>query len=305
MKKEKIVITAANGFLGKELSEYFKNRYEVIGLVRSPQKVPDGISYVLWDGKTLGDWQQALEGALCIINLAGSSVDCRYTENNKREIFNSRTESTIIIGQAIDLCSKRPSVWMNAASATIYRHSEDVPMTESRHEIGSGFSVDVCQKWEKTFFDFTYVDVRQVALRTTIVLGENGGALYPMKQLAKFFMGGRQGKGTQMFSWIHVQDFCSAVEFILCNSKLTGPINMAAPFPLTNTSFMHTLRKSVGRSFGIPIPKFLLEFGARIIKTETELILKSRFVIPEKLNDAGFNFEFPTSEKALENLLLD
>jgi uncharacterized protein (TIGR01777 family) len=176
-------------------------------------------------------------------------------------------------------------------------------MTERDHEIGSGFSVDVCKRWEESFFDFTYKDVRQVALRTTIVLGKNGGALHPMKQLAKFWMGGRQGKGNQMFSWIHLQDFCTSVEFILKNENLSGPVNMSAPFPLTNSKFMKALRTAVGRSFGLPIPKFLLEFGARIIKTETELILKSRFVIPEKLNEAGFEFQYPSAEQALRSLI--
>ncbi|MFT5859456.1 MAG: hypothetical protein ACI865_001557 [Flavobacteriaceae bacterium] len=303
MKKNRIIITAANGFIGEALVQYFKEEYEVVALVRRPQKGIDGVKYVLWDGKTLGDWQQELEGAHCVINLAGRSVDCRYNEKNKKDIYDSRTESTTVIGQAIDLCKSRPVVWMNASSATLYRHSEDLPMTESNHELGTGFSVDVCKVWEKSFYDFTYSDVRQVALRTTIVLGKDGGALHPLKQLAKFGMGGKQGPGTQMFSWIHLEDFCAAVKFILLNDSLVAAVNMAAPIPLTNKKVMKSFRTAVGRSFGLPIPKFLLEFGARLIKTETELILKSRYVLPENLLEAGFEFKFPTMEEALKDLI--
>ena len=304
MKKKKIIITAANGFLGKELGLFLREKYEVIGLVRSSHtELVDGLRYVQWDGKSLGDWQQEFEGAFAVINMAGRSVDCRYNEKNKNDIIESRRESTMVVGQAIDLCENKPKIWMNAASATIYRHSEDKAMGEESIEFGSGFSVDVCKMWEKTFFDFTYKNVRQLALRTTIVLGKNGGALHPMRQLAKFGLGGKQGKGTQMFSWIHIQDFCEAVQFMLDDVNMSGLVNMAAPEPVTNAVFMKMMRNAVGRYFGLPTPKFLLELGARIIKTETELILKSRFVIPEKLQSHGFEFEFSSADKALKDLV--
>jgi uncharacterized protein (TIGR01777 family) len=303
MEKQKIIITAANGFLGRALAHHLKGKYDIVGLVRKPLNDEPGIRYVIWDGKTLGDWQAEFEGAYCLINMAGRSVDCRYNEQNKKEILESRLESTNVLGQAVDLCKKRPEVWMNSASATIYRHSLDMPMTESRHEIGTGFSVGVCQSWEKAFFDFTYSDVRQVALRTTIVLGANGGAFHPMKQLAKFGVGGKQGKGDQMLSWIHVDDFCHSVEFILNTPTLKDSVNMAAPYPVPNAQFMLALRKAVGRSFGIPMPAGLLKLGARIIKTEAELILKSRYVIPEKLTEAGYVFKYPTVQEAFENIL--
>jgi NAD dependent epimerase/dehydratase family enzyme len=168
---KRIVITAANGFLGDHLANYFSDRYEVIALVRKALPNKENIQYVLWDGKTLGDWKEYLEGAEALINLAGKSVDCRYHEENKRLILQSRLESTRVLGEAIEACNVKPKAWINSASATIYAHSLEKANSESEHVIGSGFSVDVCQQWEHAFFDFTFKNVRQIALRTTIVLG--------------------------------------------------------------------------------------------------------------------------------------
>jgi len=300
---KRIVIAAANGFLGSNLIEHLSTEYEVVGLVRKLLPDHENVRYVEWDGHSLGDWQSELDGAFALINLAGRSVDCRYNEKNKSDILNSRLDSTEVLGQAIDLCEHRPKIWMNSASATIYRDSRDKPMTEMDHEIGSGFSVDVCRKWEKAFFDFTYNDVRQIALRITIVFGEGGGAFEPMKNLAKFWMGGRQGDGGQMISWIHVDDFRRAVSYLLLNKDLYGSINLAAPGPVTNAEFMRELRNGTNRSWGLPTPKWLLEIGARIIKTETELILKSRFVVPGILEKSGFKFKFPNVKSAIKDLL--
>ncbi len=299
---EKIVIAAANGFLGQKLIGYFSGRFEIVGLVRKPMEDTDGVRYVLWDGKTLGSWQLEIEGALAVINLAGRSVDCRYTEENKRQILDSRLQSTRVLGEAIDLCDHPPSIWMNSASATIYAYSLDHPNSESDHTFGSGFSVDVCQQWEKIFFEHTYSNVRQIALRITIVFGREGGAYPVMRKLTRWGLGGKQGPGNQMVSWIHIDDFCRAVDFLLTAEDVSGPVNMAAPNPLSNKEFMRLMRESLGRSFGLPSPEFLLKIGARIIQTETELILKSRFVVPERLLNSGFSFEYPTMEEALRDL---
>lgn len=204
---KKIIITAANGFLGRNLVEFLSKEYEVVGLVRNPEKSNLPCKTVKWDGKMFSGWEKEFENAFAIINLAGRSVDCRYNEKNKKEIYDSRLNSTKIVGKAIENCKKTPEIWLNAASATIYRHSEDMPMTEINGEYGSGFSVDVCQKWEKSFFDFNIKNVRQVALRTTIVLANDGGAFVPLKNLVLAFAGGNQGIGNQMFSWIHIDDF--------------------------------------------------------------------------------------------------
>lgn len=303
MKKERIVITAANGFMGRYLASFLKEKYEVVGLVRSENNQPaEGVEYQLWDGKNLGTWQGTLEGAKCVINLAGKSVDCRYTEENKAAIYASRLESTSAIGQAIDLCDNPPELWINAASATIYRHSEEDAMTEEQGELGTGFSVDVCQRWERSFFDFTYTNVRQIAIRTAIVLGDDGGALPPLLNLVRAGLGGAQGKGNQMFSWISIHDFCRSIAFMLDEKQLSGPVNVSAPNPVRNTQLMAILRRHLGRTIGLPTPTWLLKLGARMIKTETELILKSRFVIPEKLILNGFKFDYPHLEQALISL---
>ena len=300
---KRIIITAANGFLGDHLCQFFSKSHEVIALVRKPQPNSKNIRYLLWDGKTIGDWKTYLDGAEALINLAGKSVDCRYDEENMRLILQSRLESTRVLGEAIDACKVKPKVWINSASATIYAHSLEKPNSESEHVIGSGFSVDVCQQWEKAFFEFAYNDLRQVALRTTIVLGDDGGAFPVMMKMVKFFLGGKQGKGNQMISWIHIDDFCRATEHVLNHKEIEGVINIGSPNPIRNKDFMKELRAACKRPFGFPAPVGLLKLGARIIKTETELILKSRFIQPEKLIQTGFKFNYPKVEKAMENLV--
>lgn len=301
---KKIVITAANGFMGRNLVRSLVDDYEVICLVRNPHILIPNAQNIFWDGESLGEWKNSIDGAFCVINLAGRSVDCRYNEANKAEIYNSRLKSTKVIGEAIELAKIKPEIWINAASATIYRHSLITPMTEAKGEYGEGFSVDVCQKWEQMFYNQSINGVRQVALRTAIVLGNDGGALRPLQNLVKVGLGGTQGNGNQMFSWIHIQDFCKAILFILNNDEVNGSINIAAPNPVPNHVLMRSLRKVYERKFGIPLSTHLLKLGARIIRTETELILKSRYVIPEKLINAGFEFEFGNLDEALTHLKL-
>lgn len=299
---KKVIITAANGFLGKNLAQFLSRNYEVVALVRTINETVKDVKYFQWNGVDPGDWQLEFEDAYAVINLAGRSVNCRYNEENKKQIYASRLESTRLIGEAIESCINPPQIWINSASATIYRHSEDKAMTESEGEEGTGFSVDVCQKWESAFFAFGHARLRQVALRTAIVLGSDGGALKPMVNLVKWGFGGKQGKGNQMFSWVHIDDFCKAVAFVLENADIEGVLNVASPNPLPNVDVMRTLRKVYGAPFGLSMPKILLELGARIIRTETELILKSRYVVPEKLVKHGFIFDFPNIEQAVINL---
>lgn len=301
---KKIVIAGGTGFLGKMLSEHFAmDNYQVVVLSRSDRTSAGKISYVKWDGENLGDWKNELEGAKALINLCGKSVDCRYTSSNKKSIYDTRLNSTMILGKAIAECENPPEVWMNSSSATIYRHAEDRDMDEETGEIGTGFSVDVCQKWESAFFDAITSNTRKVALRIAIVLGKNGGALQPLKSLAKIGFGGSQGSGTQYFSWIHEVDFINSVNFILENKALSGVYNLAAPNPVKNVKFMGILRKALKIPFGIPMPKWMLEMGALIIRTETELILKSRRVVPKKLMEKGYTFQFPHLDTALSNLV--
>jgi uncharacterized protein len=293
--KKKIVIAGGSGFIGKYLKNEFEGQgYEILIISR---KAGD----VQWTNKP--GIVSALENADLIINLAGKSVDCRYTEKNKIEIQRSRTETTQMLGEAIETCKNPPKLWINSSTATIYRHAEDRPMTEDQGEIGKGFSVDVAKNWEKAFFSFHLKQTRQVALRMAIVLGYNGGVIKPLLNLVRFGLGGKQGDGKQMFSWIHITDVFNILQFIMDRKGLTGVYNCSAPNPVTNEILMKTLRRVTKTNMGLPSPSWLLEIGAKIIKTETELILKSRWVIPEKLLKAGYLFKYPTLEGALENIL--
>lgn len=295
----KIIIAGGSGFLGKALERYFsEKKYEVKVFTRNPNRNNE----IEWDAKTLGNWTTALENTDVLINLTGKSVDCRYTQKNKEEILNSRILSTQILQKAIDLCKKPPKIWLNSSSATIYIHAENQLMTEENGIIGDDFSMNVCKNWEKVFFEESNNKTRKVALRTAIVLGNKGGAFPKLKMITQLGLGGKQGRGNQKVSWIHIEDFCRAVEFIIQNQQINGIINLSSPNPIDNKSFMKTLRSALRIPFGINSPKFLLEFASIFLQTETELLLKSRNVYPEKLLENGFRFRFKKIEEALINL---
>lgn len=298
----KLIIAGGSGFLGNAIIQYLKNQFEeIVVLTRNIDKKSNTVRYVTWDATSIGDWQYELEGSDVLINMAGRSVDCRYTEKNKRNIMDSRVDSTRILNQVVASLENPPKTWLNSSTATIYRHSMDMEMDEEHGEIGTGFSVDVAKAWEKTFFEGDTPKTRKVALRTSIVLGKNGGALTPIKTLAKLGMGGKQGNGKQKFSWIHVDDFVRSIDFIINVPSLEGPINIVAPKPTNNIQLMQEVREAVGIGFGLPAPKWLLEIGAIVIRTETELIIKSRNVIPTKLLKSGFKFNFPKLKEALSD----
>lgn len=298
---KKIVIAGGSGFMGQALAAFYaQQQYEVVVLSRKERETKKGCRFVYWDGATEGNWCKELDNAQILVNLSGKSVNCRYNEKNKKAIFDSRLNSTLVLGNYLTSHKTAIKVWMNAASATIYRHSLDKPMTESSGEMGTGFSVEVCKAWEKTFFEFEIPGIRMVALRTSIVLGENGGVMVPFKRLARFGMGGSMGKGNQRFSWIHITDFCRIVSFVENNEQLSGAINAASPHPETNKELMRLLRKKYAPlGLGMPQPLWLLKFGAWLIRTEIELMVKSRYVIPERLLQEGFTFEYSALDKAL------
>ncbi len=299
---KKIVIAAANGFIGEHLCDHFSKTHEVIGLVRKPMPLKQGITYIIWDGQNLDEWQSELEGAEAVINLAGKSVNCRHTDENKRGILQSRIQSTQTIGQAIDLCKVKPKLWINASGASIYKFKEDHPSTENDTDYEDSFIAQVSKDWEDSFYAFTYSDVRQVALRTTVVLGKEDGAFPVMNKLAKYWLGGKQGSGEQIISWIHIEDFVSAVDHIIY-SEVNGNVNMGSPNPISNAKFMRALQKVNVCSFGLPTPKFLLKIGARLMDVEPSLILDSMLVEPKVLIDTGFKFKHPTIDEAAENLI--
>lgn len=302
MKENKLIIAAGTGFLGQVILKHFKDKFEeIVILTRGKSKIIDNIKYVNWDTKTLSGWKNELENCDVLINLAGKSVDCRYTDKNKKEILASRIDSTSILNKAILQCKNPPKNWLNSSTSTIYRHSVDMQMTEENGEIGNDFSMNVAKAWEKTFFEIETPKTLKTALRTSIVLGKNGGAFIPLKRLTQFGLGGKQGNGNQFISWIHEKDFARAIEFTI-EKEMIGVVNIVSPKPIQNKDFMSELRKSLKMPIGIPTPKPILKIGAKIIGTETELVLKSRNVIPERLQENGFEFEFDTLEKAFKNL---
>ncbi len=301
---KKLVIAAGTGFLGTVLLKHFRENTDTIVILSRRQNSSVGnIKYVHWDAETLGDWKNDIDGADVLINMTGKSVDCRYHKKNKDLILSSRIRSTEILGEAIMQSKNPPKVWLNSSTATIYRHSLDKEMNEISGEIGTGFSVNVATNWEKAFFSLQTPKTRKVALRTAIVLGKNGGALPPILNLVKIGLGGKQGKGNQKFSWIHETDFARSLEFIIHTPTIQGAINIVAPKPTTNYILMKTLRNVLQIPFGIPLPKPLLEIGAFFIKTETELILKSRNVIPQKLMENGFRHTYSDIENAIKNII--
>lgn len=299
----KLIIAAGTGFLGQVLIHHFKNKFEeIVILTRGKSQIIDGIKYVNWNAKTFSGWESELENATVLINLAGKSVDCRYTSKNKKAILLSRLESTKILNKAVLNCKNPPKHWLNSSTSTIYRFSLDKQMDEVEGEIGNDFSINVALSWEKAFFKTETPNTLKTALRTSIVLGKNGGALLPLKTLAKIGFGGKQGKGNQWISWIHEDDFARAIEFII-KKEMTGKVNIVSPNPISNTDFMQKLRKAVGVPFGISLNKFFLEIGSFFIRTETELVLKSRNVIPKRLLEKGFAFKFENIDPAFQNLL--
>mgnify|MGYP004513419809 CR=1 FL=1 len=296
----KIIIAAGTGFLGKNLEEYFTGKgEEVYILTRNPKRNNE----IRWDARTLGEWKNVLENADVLINLTGKSVDCRYTEKNKKEIYSSRIESTKVLQEAVDQCIRKPKVWLNASSATIYTHSETHLNTEKNGIIGDDFSMNICNSWEEEFFRVENETTRKTALRTSIVLGSNGGAFTKLKMITKLGLGGKQGRGTQKFSWIHIDDFCRAVDFIIENEMISGIVNVTAPNAVPNEEFMRKLRNRMNIPFGLNAQVWQLEIASIFLQTETELLLKSRNVYPEKLIQTGFKFNYPDIETAFQNLV--
>jgi hypothetical protein len=317
MDNNKIIIAGGTGFIGRSLAEYFATKYQVIILTRNKTGVQhnnaftefevnkalaSNIKLVEWNGKKLDAWAEEFDNASAVINLAGKSVNCRYTKKNRQEIFDSRILSTRVIGEAIKAVKNPPKLWINAASATIYRNALDRPQNEFNGEIQNDFSVQVCKLWEQTFFEMTMPGTRKIALRTAITLG-SGGVMKPYLNLIKFGLGGRQGSGKQMYSWVHIEDVCRAIDFVMKNEVCQGVYNLSAPNPVTNKEFMQTLRKATGASFGLPAYKWMLAIGAAVIGTEAELILKSRWLVPTKLLEAGFVFKYPVLKEAVENIV--
>jgi len=313
----RIVLAGGSGQVGSMLAGYFQERgHRVTVLTRSPYSAP--WETVHWDGEREGSWVEALEGADVCINLTGRSVNCRYTPNNCAAIYNSRIGPTRLLNNVIAGLASPPRVWLNASTATIYRHSLDRDIDEATGELGGyelidknrrapetwNFSIQVAKDWEAELFRTATPLTRKIAMRSAITFSPTSGNPFEvLLNLVRFSLGGAQGNGRQYVSWIHEEDFARAVEFLIAHEDLEGAVNMAAPHPIPNRDFMETLREAWGMPNGLPVPAFAVEIGAFLLRTESELVLKSRRVVPGRLLEAGFEFEFPYWVDAAKDLV--
>ncbi len=309
----RIVVAGASGFLGRFLVDAFRAAGDAVTTIGR------GVADARWGD---ADGIRALvDGADVVLNLAGKSVNCRYGAANRAEILRSRVDTTRELGAAISSAAHPPALWLNSSTATIYRHAEDRPMTESTGELGTGFSVGVARAWEDAFFERELPATRRVALRIAIVLGD-GGALVPLLGLARVGFGGPQldapwfrsrrrlaagtlheygaRGGRQRFSWVHLDDVLGIIRFVIARPDLGGVVNVSAPNPTDGVGVMAAIRRALRMPFGLPLHRWLLEPGAWAIRTETELVLKSRWVVPERLLAAGYEFAHPEIDAAIE-----
>lgn len=298
--------------MGTLLARHFHRKgCEVRVLARTTYSAPWRV--MAWDGEHAGEWARGLDGANVLVNLAGRSVNCRYHRWNRREILESRVRSTHALGEAIRSLSHPPEVWLNASTATIYRHSLDRAMDEELGEVGGKeknvpekwrFSIDVAKQWEEALFSVDTPATRKIALRSAMTMSaDRGGVFDELSRLARFGLGGKAGSGEQFVSWIHETDFVRAIEFLIENEDMCGAVNVASPVPLRNAEFMRILRETWGIKRGIPASGWMLEVGAFVLRTESELILKSRRVVPGRLLQNGFRFEFPEWDGAAKDLV--
>lgn len=309
----RIVLPGGSGQIGQILARHFHEQgHSVTVIARHPK--PAEWQTVYWDANTLGDWTRVVDGSDVVINLAGHTVNCRYNDANRREIRNSRIFTTNLVGQAIARSAHPPRLWMNASTATIYRHALDRSMDELTGELGGNepnappkwrFSIDVATGWERTLFAADTPRTRKIALRSAMTMSpDRGGVFDALLGLVRWGLGGPAGSGRQYVSWIHDVDFIRAIEFLIAHEELSGPINIASPFPVQNRKLMLCLRRAWCTSYiGLPAPKWALAIGAVLLRTETELVLKSRRVVPRLMVDAGFEFHFPNWRGACQDLV--
>jgi uncharacterized protein (TIGR01777 family) len=303
----KIVIAGGSGQVGTLLARHFNQEgHDVIILSRGHKTVPWRV--VQWDGETLGSWVSELEGADVLINLAGRLVNCRYNYKNRCDIWSSRSRSVRILGKAFEQLKSPPPVWLQASTATIYAHRFDAPNDEYTGIIGGAesnspdkwrFSIDVARAWEGEFSLIETPKTRKVILRSAMTMSHDRDGIFDyLLWLVRCGLGGTAASGKQYISWIHYIDFINSIKFLIDNDQISGPVNIASPNPLPNKQFMALLRKAWGRKFGLPAYEWMLELGAVFLRTESELVLKSRRVIPSRLLDAGFKFSYADWAKA-------
>ena len=307
----KIVIPGGSGKVGTVLARAFHPQgHDVVVLSRDPKPAPWRV--LAWDGRTLADWTEEVDGADVVINLAGRSVDCRYTQANRESIRTSRIDSTRVIGEAIAQAPNPPRVWLQASTATIYAHRYDAANDEATGLLGGNepdspdtwrFSIDVAMAWERALNEANTPKTRKVLMRSAMTMSpDHGGIFDVLLRLVRFGMGGSVGDGRQFVSWIHEKDFVSAVQWLIGHQDLSGPVNLASPNPLPYADFIRILRSAQGVHVGLPATRWMLEIGTFLLRTESELVLKSRRVIPARMLQSGFRFQFPTWPEAAKDL---
>ncbi len=313
LRRMKVVLPGGTGQVGQMLTRaLLRDGHEVVAVSRNPA-ANARCRTVQWDGRTVGEWRRELDGADAVINLAGRSVNCRYHRANREAILQSRVNSTRAVGLAIQQTRRPPRVWLQASTATIYSHRFDAPNDDVNGVIGGTeadmpaawrFSIEVAEAWEKAALDVGDVpQTRRVLLRSAMTMSPDlGGIFDTLLHLVRYGLGGHAGNGRQYVSWIHERDFVRAVYWLIERSTLEGAVNIAAPVPVPNEEFMRALRKARGIRLGLPAANWMLEIGALLLSTETELILKSRRVVPRRLLGEGFTFEFPEWLAAAEEL---
>jgi len=310
----KVVIPGGTGQVGGILRRALSARgHEVVVLSRHPNELEPGVRHLAWDGRQLGPWAAEVDGADAVVNLAGRTVSCRYTAENLRQMMDSRVESTRVVGAAIAEAASPPRVWLQMSTATIYADRRDAPNDEATGVIGgheSGvpdyweYSVRIARHWEAAQLEATLPRTRRVALRSAMVMSpDRGGVFDVLLRMARLGLGGAVAGGGQYVSWIHDLDFVRAVELLLEREDLDGPVNLAAPEPLPQRDLMKDLRKAWGRRVGLPATAWMAEIGAWAMRSDTELLLKSRRVVPGRLLEAGFGFEHPRWSEAAEDLV--
>jgi uncharacterized protein (TIGR01777 family) len=306
-----VVIPGGSGQVGQVLARHFHGQgHDVTVLTRGPKPAP--WRTLFWDGVHPGGWVDSLEGSDVCINLAGRSVNSRYNPANRAEIFNSRVDSTRILGKVVAGLSHPPAVWLNASTTTIYRHELERPNDEVTGILGGNqpgapdtwnFSIDVARAWEAAFNETPTPRTRKVALRSAMTFSpDRGGVFDVFLSLVRRGLGGTVGSGRQYVSWIHDADYIAATEFLIANS-LDGPVNLASPNPVPNRDFQRALRQAWGTRIGLPTTEWMVEIGTFLMRTESELVLKSRRVVPTRLLAAGFTFQHPTWPEAARDLV--
>lgn len=293
---KKLIIAGGTGFLGQVLCDFYKPKTkEIIVLTRGKNRKTENIHYVNWDAKEIGEWHKHLNNADVLINLTGKSVNCRFSKKNKELILSSRIDSTLILAKAINLVDNPPKIWFNASTAALSHYP--------KKENGKDFMLQVGQKWENAFYSIENKSTQKIVIRISLVLGEEEGVLSPLKKITKLGLGGKQGNGKQMVSWIHYSDLATLINFLVEQKTIEGPIIAAAPNPITNSQFMSSIRAALGVPFGLPSFAWMLKIGSFIIGTEADLILNSMDVRPKKLLENGFQFKYPKIKPALEDVL--